>query len=92
MMLSILITSALYVSGQHGLLVLMFDNQSRDHKHQTGEGEDEHLLFGGAGNVIKVGSIYSLFGLSKQTEPFYLPDNHCLTIGLRVQRYDYFFI
>ena len=32
------------------------------------------------------------FGPSKQTEPINLPDNRCLTFGLRVQRYDYFFI
>ena len=31
------------------------------------------------------------FWSSKQTEPINLPDNRCLTIGLRVQRYDYFF-
>ena len=32
------------------------------------------------------------FWSSKQTEPFNLSDNRCLTISLRVQRYDYFFI
>lgn len=31
------------------------------------------------------------FWSSKQTEAINLPDNRCLTIGLRVQRYDYFF-
>ena len=32
------------------------------------------------------------FLVIRQTEHINLPDNHCLTIGLRVQRYDYFFI
>ena len=41
---------------------------------------------------FKVGSIYSLFGHPNRQNPINLSDNRCLTIGLRVQRYDYFFI
>jgi len=39
-----------------------------------------------------IGGFYLLtFWSSKQTEPINLPDNRCLTFGLRVQRYAFFF-
>ena len=41
--------------------------------------------------TISYGGFYLFaFWSPKQTEPINLPDNRCLTIGLRVQRYDYF--
>lgn len=43
--------------------------------------------------LTTIGGFYLFtFWSSKQTEPINLPDNRCLTFGLRVQRYNYFFI